>query len=313
MNTVNNLVLRREYTVRSWMSPESGTNGATMLECAMILPLLLVLIFIILELSRYWAVQGLINQGAQRGLNLAVKVVNLQFEYDNSSSEAWQNYQNFLKVRQTVIEEAESLPSAAFVKGHDSTGAARFVGFEGYPVPNGSATVNAALLRPGECVDDQLGVRHCHPTLCPPNEPDSPSCPASTRRRVGGTSMETLLETYPVVIVMPVEFKSLVPLPMFRVFHPAGMAAGYREIARTGAYPPPEDGDPQFVPPTATPTDPDGDDDDDDDDDDPPVTPEPDCVLPWPDALEDYCEAHGDECPDCVAGAWSGCTTCGGE
>ena len=116
--------------------------------------------------------QGLINQGAQRGVNLAIRIPDMEYELTDSNPDTVANYERFLQARQNivgnpsaaepVVGEAVSLPLTAFVRGFDSPSAlAHFVGFDNYPGPNGtSSTVNAVLLRPGECQNDNNGVQH---------------------------------------------------------------------------------------------------------------------------------------------------------
>lgn len=298
------MITKRELSFRisSGEIPPQGarTTGATLIEYAIVLPLLLALIFVIIELARYWAVQGLINQGAQRGVSLAIRISNLEYESTDSTAE----YRDFAEAYGKITAEAEALPKAAFVRNFDATSSsAFFVGFAADQAPDGQAR-NTALLRPGECKTDRDGVLHCHPTLCPQTDP----CNSGAARRTPGSRMVNLLREHPVVLIAPVRFRPIVSLPLWGDLHPVGLAAGYRENFKTGAFPIPESAPPPA--PTATPTPPGP-----DYTPPPTVTPGPTrtprpsptptavCEPPWPSCVP--------QCPYCTHGGWI-CGVCGG-
>ena len=248
--------------------------GATLVESVLILPLLLVLIFAIVELSRFWGVKGVVNQGAQRGLDLAIKIPYLEFEQSSSNANpscvnditSCSGYSDYLTSRTEVIDAAGRLPTDALVGAGYTGDTTRFVGFARVRMVRDESivfeTVPAMLLRPGECISDTDGTLHCHPTICPSLEPERADCLAmnpSARAKSATDTMEELLKVEPIAIVMPVKFRAMLPIPSINTFSALGIAGGFREIISTGSYPipvalPPLPPSPT-VTPTATPTD----------------------------------------------------------
>ena len=224
--------------------------GATMLEAVLVIPLLFALIFIIIDLSRFSGVQGVVSQGAQRGLDLAVKLPDLDLPLGSTD-------QKFIKARTKVINEAEKIAKGTLVGDYNQVAqSSHFIGFENYLIWNGtsvaSATVNSVLLRPGECRTSKAGVLYCHPTICPP----APQSCNSGGRPWSNTSdsMENLLKTEPLVVVMPATFKAVLPIPYFSSAQALGKAAGFKEIFSSGAYPIPPDVPASTATPSPTPT-----------------------------------------------------------
>ena len=257
----NKLMVQRVIT--------SEERGATIIESVLIFPLLLILIFAIVELSRYWGVRGVVSQGAQRGLDLAIKIPHLEFEQSSNNSNpncinditTCDGYSDFIQSRTEVIELAGQLPQNALVGSSYQGDTTRFVGFGRVSVMRAGAivleTVPAMLLRPSECRTDIAGTLHCHPTVCPIDEPERSACLAmhlGARVRQPLDSMEELLKVEPIVVAMPVRFKTMLPVPSLSTFFPLGLAGGYREIISTGSYPIPVELPPPPPPPLATAT-----------------------------------------------------------
>jgi len=226
-----------------------------MLEAILVIPLLFALIFVIIDLSRYWGVQGVVNQGAQRGLDLAIKTSNLDFPLNSTDP-------SFIKARCDVIQQAEKIARGTFVGDWSETSkSAHFVGFDNLPPCAGGSTpitVNAILLRPGECrtaraVPDRgiAATLYCHPTVCPPV---GQNCNSGARRWSSSDSMANLLKSEPLVVIMPATFKALLPIPALSSVQAMGKAAGYKEIFSSGAYPIPPDVPPATSTPTRAPT-----------------------------------------------------------
>lgn len=281
------------YTCLSAPASRRGGSscGATLVEYVLVVPLLVLLLFAIIQLAHYWAVQGLINQGAQRGVSLAIRIADI--EHDDPSDH--QSYEKFRRAREKVLAEAESLPLAAFVRDYrDSPSAVHFIGFR-------NPAANAALLRPGECVRDNVDALHCHPTLCPA----SGECTSGAERRASGDSMAELLMKHPMVVVMPVHYRPFFSIPGMSRLNPSGVAAGYQEASKTGAFPmpadvelPPGSNDPDpVVTPVQTPQQ-------------PTPTPEPTPACPG-DGSSLGCQFP--TCPVCVNGVWDHCERCSGE
>ncbi|MBX7137790.1 MAG: pilus assembly protein [Oligoflexia bacterium] len=272
--------------------------GVSTVETAFVLPLLLALVFVIIDLSRYFGVQGVSSQGAQRGIDLAIKTVNLE----GSSTDP-----DFVRARTRVIEEAAKLPAASLVRNWTALGSgARFVGFSGYSVKHSETSavvqedVAAILLRPGdECVSDKAGTLHCHPTVCPPANAACLALHPGARAMTASDTIENLLQSDPLVIEMPVVYRSLLPLPGLGQFNLTGLAAGYREILTSGAYarpgedpPPLPSNTPTAVPPNYTPP--------------PSPTPSPSPIPCYPacdsGAVLDQCANQNFSCARCVVG-----------
>ena len=240
-----------------------------MVEMAIAIPLVFAIMYVVIDLARYWAVQGVLSQGAQQGVNLAIKIPNLEIDNENDS--------DFLQARMRIIcgddldcrtdpskrnGDAVRIPLSTLVANWDDTNAAvRFVGFPDYDLATGVRhTVNAIVLRPGDpCVADRDGVLHCHPTVCPRST--SEPCAPTARRRQSGESMTALMRSEPIVVEMPAKFKTMLPIPLLGVYSMRGVSAGYREIISSGAYPIPAGEVPTLgntPTPTPTPTEPSG-------------------------------------------------------
>ena len=54
-----------------------NSKGVSMLEFALVMPFFILLVFGLIDISRYFAYQAILNKGAENGINLATKIPNL--------------------------------------------------------------------------------------------------------------------------------------------------------------------------------------------------------------------------------------------
>ena len=218
-------------------------RGVTMLEFALVLPLLLVLIIGIIDVARYFAYQAILNKGAESGLNFALKVPNLDVdlkEYNHGDVD----YQRYEQARDLVARKAVDIPLRTFFSDSATPSIAQLEDFEYTDVDAGGTektlSEEVALIFPGETLTASDGTAITHKTL--------PTPPIAQTK-------EDLLKIHPVIVELRAQIQPLTPFMSPITLQARAM--GFREeIPRgplTGEFG--ETSDPVVAnPPTPTPT-----------------------------------------------------------
>ena len=201
-------------------------RGVSMIQFALIFPLLMLIIMGFLDLARYFATLAVLNAGAERGLNQALKISNLDVDYRGKSPTDVE-YLRFREARERVVNAAIVMPRATIVGDTASADQIRLrpmtVTDAGFTLAPGDVdpapyTAGAMVLRPGECANVLgYGLRCNRDTLhLGPTDPPPPTSPGE------------LMKTHPVQVVLRAEMKSY--LPFFDKYTVFGQAIGYREV-----------------------------------------------------------------------------------
>jgi hypothetical protein len=132
-------------------------RGSTMMQFALVIPLLMMLVLAIVDISRLFAVEAMLNKGAEEGLNLAMKIPNLDVDLRGRAPDDW-DYINFSEARRRVLQAATRVPLATVAADYsDPAAPVKLVGFRyedtllnlgGSPPPQ--IERGAAFLRPGD-------------------------------------------------------------------------------------------------------------------------------------------------------------------
>lgn len=201
-------------------------RGVSLIQFALIFPLLMLIIMGFLDLARYFATLAVLNAGAERGLNQALKIANLDVDY-RFKSPTDPEYLRFREARERIVAAAIVMPRATIVGDTTSADQIRLrpititdAGFTLAPgdIDPAPYTAGAMVLRPGECAAvDGFGTRCNRSTLhLGPTDPAPPTSPGE------------LMKTHPVQVVLRAEMKSY--LPFFDKYAVFGQAIGYREV-----------------------------------------------------------------------------------
>ena len=222
-----------------------NSRAATMVEFAMIAPVLFIFILGFIDICRYWSTRVIMQYAANSAARLASELRNI--DYNNLLEAPAEDHDEFLTGRTQVLTEGVSLPLAMWVAGHDTPEAGvhtvAFTPQDGAGCKNvlnqSEAQTDVVLLRPCECyvrVDSQDArvLRH----------PSKPSCDASD------TNMSSLLVSHPLIVYSELKFRWL--FPFVRESTISTSAIAYRE--RLWNAPLQETYEPPPPPPTVTMT-----------------------------------------------------------
>lgn len=200
----------------------SREHGATMLEFAFVLPVLVLMFFAIVDFSRYYAVCAVLRAGASDGLNRARKIPNFDLNWNNLPSSSLE-YDRYVKSRRIILDETERTPFETILSAQASPSDAVLMDItttdNGLSGGSGAPTMvrSSAVLRPGDCVD-VAG----HGTIC--NGP------------TGSTlSPGQLMEKHPIRVIMFAEVRPF--LPFIGTLLAKGEAYGYREVIPAAPLP----------------------------------------------------------------------------
>lgn len=230
--------------------------AATLIEYSFVILLLLGLLGALIEISRYMAISGVLNQAAQRAVNLAARLTDLQYE----ASDAEADYKNFLRSRDMAIDQGLALALGTFLQPSvQGNSGAHLIPFKEIDTLNAEGNivrgnVDLILLRPSEFVEDVNEQIYSHSTVCPSNPLDP--CLNSAPRRAANASMASLLEeqNHPLMALVRARVPSLLGFGEYTI---EGRAFAYRTEPRKGIYAkPPPTLPPPPIPPanSATPT-----------------------------------------------------------
>lgn len=206
---------------RSGFSPassEARQRGATMLEFAFVLPILVLMFFAIVDFSRYYAICAVLRAGASDGLNRARKIPNFDIDWRNEADTST-DYQRFVQARNVILDETERTPFQTILSSQASPSDAvlRDITMTDNGLAGGSTPTtirSSAVLRPGECA-----TISGHGVLC--NGPTTSTMPPGQ-----------LMEKHPIRVVMFAEVRPF--LPFIGTLLARGEAYGYREVIPQG-------------------------------------------------------------------------------
>ena len=205
-------------------------RGASLVEAAIALVVLLIFLIGIFDFGRLLVIKGSLTYGANRGINLAMKEYGVSLDPRDcdeitgpcNEDTEHERLEDFTAAKDIVIQEARRFPLQTFVSS-DVSGASRLL--------------NTVLIRPGE---------DGHPLV--------PDCYDESRELLYNGYQE-LMKRCPLMVQLQAEVDTFLPfLPSIQL---EGTAYGYREDALFGSRP-------AYVEDEDTGG---GDDDDDDDDD----------------------------------------------
>lgn len=217
-----------------------------MIHFALIFPILMLVMVAILDLGRYFAVVAVLNAGAERGLNAALKTSNLDIDY-RGLAESDVKYQRYRTARQMVVAEALEIPiGSRLVSTSSSPSDTTLVRMTVTDQGLGSAMTtpatpyqaDAAFLRPGECTS-VAG----YGSVC--NNQTVFTLPGAVS---AWPPPSTMLKKHPVMIVLRAEVDAF--LPFVDNYVAVGTALGFREEIPDGPL--------KGETPTPTPTPPAG-------------------------------------------------------
>lgn len=205
-------------------------RGVTMMQFALVLPLLMGAVAIIIDIGRYYAAQNVLDYGAREGVEVASMVRNLDVNLDGHPTDSV-SYIRYVEARRRVAEAATKTPLATLVANfdedsdirlirHDYTDPVAVAGDETQP----SYSYGAALVRPYERVKrvrpsgDVSWIEH----------PQKPYLEGRRRNIV------VAMETAPIVVEVSAELNLL--LPFMKPLVITGRAAGYRRWIPNGPF-----------------------------------------------------------------------------
>ena len=220
----------------------TATQGATMLEFAFALPVLVLVVFAIVDFSRYYAVTAVLNSAADEALNRARKIPNFDYDFRGAATTA-KEYERFNEARNIILDTAERSPLETLLKAEGSGADAVLKNItstdNGLTLPNGTPAPTvvrgAAVLRPGECAEIAG---------------EGPICngPQGTT-----TAPAELMDQHPIRVILRAEIRPY--LPFIGTLAASGEAYGYREKVPTGPLAGPLDAeDIAELGPVASPT-----------------------------------------------------------
>jgi len=186
----------------------AGNRGVSMVEAALILPILIATIFFMIDLSRYFYTYVVLNYGAYRGLRVAISG---DMTTDLSQCEATDGpcEQYLGRVKNSLNEVLRFARLVA--QPSSGNGAVRLVPFTHYdgkfygsPADLESFAFDAGFLRPGEALEREDGTSIEHSTR-PNGEGAGQGWPKL------GESWFSLLTNHPMEIVVEADFEFVTP------------------------------------------------------------------------------------------------------
>ena len=118
----------------------AASKGATMLEFAICFPILIAITIVLLDFSRYLAVQAVLQNSAQRALALAVTLPGIESDDQTST--------DFVEANQKVIDEAMTL-ATSFV-GQRPGGSMQYL------IADSAITFDLPAAQPGQSMKNLL-------------------------------------------------------------------------------------------------------------------------------------------------------------
>lgn len=227
-------------------------RGASLVEAALVLPVFILIVFFLIDISNYFYRYIVISYAVGAGADLACKYpMELKTDPDWCSEARGhradcETYRRYLK---SVLIKTEELADAVSVRIGDAPNpvSATLVRrnfthyYESTPQDQRILgdrpliTAGAALLRPGEKVRRDDGLEINHPSLPYPAPNATP--PAGWPLPGTGTTWTTVLDKYPVVVRIEADYEPLTPFMPRIPMMSQGLC--YRKMAASGRPPRP--------------------------------------------------------------------------
>ena len=215
--------LEKEYLEKEYLGSDEA--GVTMLQFAIVFPVLMLLLIGVIDLARIYSVKALLQTGAEEGLSTALAIPNLDIDarsLDPANSAEFYDYYRYQWAKQHVMDAAERVPLSTLV---GQTGSGNWAEVVPFQHKDSTLVSNAALLRPYECARAELG----DPDGCADGESGCfrhPSLNSSTGcNSYLGNDPKTLKEE-PIIVAMRAKVKTI--LPVFNNLEVQGLAQGFR-------------------------------------------------------------------------------------
>lgn len=230
-----------------------GESGGAILEFVLVFPLLILVVFVIVDLCLMLAVESLLDEAANRAVARSQTMINLDLDVRGEDASGTPARRLRLARRKIAREGVSFLDGVKTVdtslQGSDDRSRARLLPWKFLEATSGPAdpmNEGLAVLRPGECAtlaDEDAGVEEVH-----------------CNRETLGTSSEApvpiqpprfLMERHPIKIVAAARYRGY--LPFFDRRRIVAKAYGYRQPVPAGPFAAWED--PQLLeegPPPAT-------------------------------------------------------------
>lgn len=196
-------------------------SGVSIIQFAFIFPILFLLLLVMIDLGRVLCAKAILTKGAENGLNLAMKIPNLDIDIREHGKNETEHIR-FRTAREIVLEEAEALPLGTLFTPSDKSSSMTLVAYAYTDKELGGGEVkskyDAALLRPGEKVEvEKEGSNKWfnHKTL------------AYTGAAAPNQRPEDLLKSHPIVVELRGKVTTF--FPFFDEFVVTGSAVGFRE------------------------------------------------------------------------------------
>ena len=221
----------KSFSVRRF--PAFGDERAvTMIEFALVIPVLILFVLAFVDLVRVIAVQGILVHVAEQTLQVASTMPNFDVDIRTSDPNS-PEYQRFMLARQRIFQDAAKLPLQTLLTDSGTPSAAQLIRFSYEdPAPSGGGpapapfSADVAILRPGEHVkvgDVTSTTYFDHETYPFPgtgiNEP----------------SLERLLKTQPIIIEIRARVSTFTPA--IGTITTKGVAQGFRDPIPQGPMP----------------------------------------------------------------------------
>ena len=203
-----------------------NSKGVSMVEFALVMPFFILLVFGLIDISRYFAYQAILNKGAENGINLAMKIPNLDVDL-TTEQQGSINYLRYQQARDLVLNTASEFPlRTLFSDSNQQDGTlVSLATLESFTYPdndsNGLAhNYDAALIFPAESIIlDSTGGSIEHKTL-PSSSPSS------------AQGKQNLLKQHPVILKLRARIKPISPFVQPITIESTAM--GFREEVPRG-------------------------------------------------------------------------------
>jgi hypothetical protein len=191
-------------------SPNTPQRGATMIEFALIIGILLLLVVGLIDIARYFTARALLNRAAT--FALAKAQIDPDFQIDlRTAMPATTPYTNFVKARLKIQNSALNLATLAINAPSTTPAMTQLNQFQFWDpiavLPRPTYFSDILILLPGQhAIVVSSGEIIYHPTLCAVGD----GCAYGDI--TAGTSFSQILLNHPVVVEARAEFRPLVPL-----------------------------------------------------------------------------------------------------
>ncbi len=217
--------LKKQYRAPLAGTPHLSTDireaGVSIIQFAFIFPILFMCLLVMIDLGRVLCAKAILTKGAENGLNLAMKIPNLDIDIREHGKNETEHIR-FRTAREIVLEEAEALPLNTLFTPSNQGSSMTLISFSYKDKELGGGEVkskyDAALLRPGEKVElynEGSNKWFNHKTL-----PYSGAAAPNQRP-------EDVLKSHPIIVELRGKVTTF--FPFFDEFTITGSAVGFRE------------------------------------------------------------------------------------